>query len=114
MTQFKGSVGLEAREEQAVLWTGKSGRRYKMTRVEGAGAAMVAARLYALAEGGVIRWAGTAEDLIGDETSRARFRRASANGAQMLSLAAPKDPLAIMTLVWDLEGSRHRTGRSAA
>lgn len=101
-------------EGAAVLWTGRSGRRYMMTHVIGEGIALVPARLYALAEDGVIRWAGTAEDLIADQSSRARFRRSAANGAQMLSLPAPQDELGRMTLVWDLEGTRNLPGRSAA
>lgn len=98
----------------AVLWTGRSGRRYAMTRERSASAALAPARLYALEDHGVIRWAGTAEDLIGDHVSRERFRRAVAEGAQMFSLAAPADPLTAMTLAWDLDGSRHFSGRDAA
>lgn len=101
-------------EGAAVLWTGRSGRRYMMTHVLGEGIALVPAQFYALAEDGVIRWAGTAEDLIADQASRARFRRSAANGAQMLSLSAPLDELARMTLIWDLEGTRNLPGRSAA
>ena len=84
-------------EAASVLWTGRSGRRYLMERENN----------------GVIGWAGTAEDLIGDHRAREKFRRLSAGGASMLSLVAPRDPLAVMTLVWDLEGSRRALGRAA-
>lgn len=101
-------------DTRAVLWTGRSGRRYTMTREGDDMAAMASARLYLVAVGGVIRWAGTAGDLIADHASRARFRRASAKGAQLLSMPAPEDELARMTLVWDLEGMPRYPGRNAA
>lgn len=101
-------------EAGAILWTGRSGRRYTMTRVNGDDLSLRPARLYVLAEEGVIRWAGTADDLIADQSSRARFRNAVAEGAQMLSMPAPEDDLARMTLVWDLDGTRRLAGRSAA
>lgn len=112
MSGFEG--GSEGGEAVSLLWTGRSGRRYHMTLVGEAGAAMAPARLYALEEAGVIGWAGTAEDLIGDHHSRETFRKLSALGARLFSLAKPADPLAAMTLAWDLVGSRHYCGRSAA
>ncbi|MCD7061292.1 hypothetical protein [Pelagibacterium xiamenense] len=101
-------------ESQVVLWTGRSGRRYTMMRERGDAVAMAPAKIYLLSVGDVIRWAGTAGDLIDDHASRARFRQASARGAQMLSMPAPEDELARMTLVWDLDGMPHYPGRNAA
>lgn len=100
--------------EGGSMWAGRSGRQYMMTRVDGDRTFMAAARLYALAERGVIRWAGTAQDLIGDYLSRERFRRLNAQGAQMLTMPSPADPLALMTLAWDLEGGHVIAGRDAA
>src|SRR5690554_4732959 len=97
-----------------VVWTGRSGRRYPLLRESEAGAALAPGRLYALEAEEAIRWAGTAEDLIADSTSRTRFRRLMAAGARLLSLVAPADPLAVMTLVWDLEGSHDGAGQHAA
>lgn len=114
MFKIAGAVDLDEAEPAALLWTGRSGRRYRMTLVGETGAPMASEHLYALEDGGVIGWAGTAEDLIVDHHSRERFRRLSALGARLLSLAAPRDPLAMMTLVWDLEGSRGHAGRNAA
>ncbi len=101
-------------EPLRVLWTGKSGRRYVLTSVIGEGFAFVAGHLYILAESGMVRWVGVAEDLIADQSSRARFRSALADGATVMSLPAPGDDLARMTLAWDLEGTRSHKGRSAA
>lgn len=110
-----GSASINAKDAGgALLWTGRSGRRYLMSRVVEERARMAAAQFYALVEHGVIRWAGTAEDLIADPMSRQRFRTVSAAGAQMLSMAAPGEPLAIMTLAWDLEGTRQYPDRNAA
>ncbi|WP_417583664.1 hypothetical protein [Pelagibacterium sp.] len=113
MIRFDSIAEAGVGEAANVLWTGRSGRRYLMEREREASVSMAPSRLYALEDNGVIGWAGTAEDLIGDHRAREKFRRLSANGARMLSLSAPNDPLAVMTLVWDLEGSRRVLGRAA-
>lgn len=100
--------------ETVVLWTGKSGRRYTMSKISVQGMALATGRVYALVEAGVIRWIGTTTDLIADQFSRDRFRQVSGNGAQMFSLPAPDDELACMTLAWDLEGTAHYDTRDAA
>lgn len=101
-------------EPGSVLWTGRSGRRYTMSMADTDTSSLQPARLYVLAGESVIRWVGTAEDLIADQTSRARFRAAVSEGAQMLSLSTPVDDLARMTLIWDLEGTRRPASRNAA
>ncbi len=103
-----------ATEPLRVLWTGRSGRRYVLTSVELEGFALREGHLYALAAGGTIRWAGVSEDLVSDHASRTRFRAALAEGALVLTLPAPADELARMTLVWDLEGTRARPNLTAA
>lgn len=106
MISIANTADREKTEPAVLLWTGRSGRRYPMTLVGEVGAPMAAERLYALEDNGVIGWVGTAEDLIVDHHSREKFRKLSGLGARLFSLAAPRDPLAMMTLVWDLEGSR--------
>lgn len=101
-------------EALRVLWTGRSGRRYVLTAVEAEGFALREGQLYVLCDHGTIRWAGVSEDLVIDHTSRARFRTALAAGASILTLPAPGNDLARMTLVWDLEGTHATVGRSAA
>ncbi|WP_404401670.1 hypothetical protein [Pelagibacterium halotolerans] len=107
-------ANMKGAEARVVLWTGRSGRRYTMTREAEDAVAMAPAKIYLLSVGDVIRWAGTAGDLIDDHASRARFRSATARGGEMLSMPAPEDELARMTLVWDLEGMPHYPGRNAA
>jgi hypothetical protein len=101
-------------EPLRTLWTGRSGRRYVLTAVDLEGFALRDGQLYALASGGTIRWAGISDDLITDHVSRTRFRTALSNGATIMSLPAPADELARMTLVWDLEGTNARPNLSAA
>lgn len=103
-----------ASEPLRVLWTGRSGRRYVLSAVDIDGFMLREGRLYVLETGGTIRWAGTSGDLIADPASRARFRAALAEDAAIMSLPAPADELARMTLVWDLEGSHARASLSAA
>jgi hypothetical protein len=102
------------REPLRVLWTGRSGRRYVLTAVELDGFALHEGQLYALASDGTIRWAGTSEDIIADHASRARFREALDAHSSIMTITAPTDELARMTLVWDLEGTHARPNLSAA
>ncbi|GGA35264.1 hypothetical protein [Pelagibacterium lentulum] len=104
------SFGLAA----GIMWIGRSGRRYVLQRVLEEGHVLVEGALYALVNGNAIAWAGTAQNLIEDQASRARFRRAAGEGAVLFSLPAPDEELACMTLVWDLEGTRRNPGRNAA
>ena len=106
-TEFRA----DGRKSRLVVWAGRSGRRYTLS--EAGPEALADGRLYVLAEQECVRWAGTARDLISDQASRALFRKWTGGGATLLSLAAPDDETALMTLIWDLEGSR-RLGRSAA
>lgn len=115
MVASRGSEGtFSARGGDGVLWAGRSGRQYAMTDEPRGHTALATGRLYVLAEKGVARWAGTVRDLVEDQASRARFRKASANGAALFSMPAPADELALMTLVWDIEGTRRLESRDAA
>lgn len=101
-------------EPLRVLWTGRSGRRYVLATVQPDGFSLRQGQLYVLSSHGTIRWAGISEDLITDHASRARFRAALHEGASILTLPAPGDDLARMTLVWDLEGTHASANRNAA
>lgn len=99
--------------EQSLLWKGRSGKRYHLANVD-MRARMQPGHLYALAGDGVILWAGTAQDLLADPVSRARFRREQTASTAMLSMPADGDLLDIMTIAWDLEGSHRVSDRHAA
>ncbi len=107
-------TSLVSLEKALVAWTGQSGRLYSLTPVLNALGALAEGFIYVLEASGVIGWAGTADDLIADPQSRARFRQAQGAGARLLSLPAPHEPAAIMTLAWDLEGGFPSRGRCAA
>lgn len=98
----------------SIMWIGRSGRRHVLQRVLQEGHVLAEGALYALVDGNAIAWAGTAQNLIEDQASRARFRRAAGEGAVLFSLPAPDEELACMTLVWDLEGTRRNPGKNAA
>lgn len=103
-----------ANEPLRVLWTGRSGRRYVLRAVDIEGFALEEGQLYALVSQGTIRWAGISDDIITDHVSRARFRAALGDDTSIMTLPAPADELARMTLVWDLEGTHARPSLTAA
>ena len=57
---------------------------------------------------------GSAEDVINDAASRARFRLALAAADRAFFVETGDDDLSRMTSVWDLEGAEPVTGLSAA
>ena len=60
-------------------------------------------------------WVGTAQDVIHDPQSRARFRLALAAADRAFVVDVDgDDELGRMTIVWDLEGAEPVTGLSAA
>lgn len=98
----------------SIMWIGRSGRRYVLKPVFEQGHVLVEGALYVLVDDNVIVWVGTAQNLIEDQASRARFRRSAGEGAVLFSLPAPDEELACMTLAWDLEGTRRNPDRNAA
>jgi hypothetical protein len=97
-----------------VNWRGRSGRFYALTpeRLE----TFVLARdgLYLLARGSLPVWVGSADDVIHDAASRARFRLALEAADRAFAVDIAGDELARATTVWDLEGAEPVTGLSAA
>jgi hypothetical protein len=57
---------------------------------------------------------GSADDVINDAASRARFRLALAAADRAFFLGAGDDDLSRLTVVWDLEGAEPVSGLSAA
>ena len=71
-------------------------------------------RLYLLARGSLPVWVGSADDVIHDAASRARFRLALAAADRAFAVEAGADDLVRATTVWDLEGAEPVSGLSAA
>lgn len=87
-----------------VGWRGRSGRHYALTREDPASFVLKGHDLYVLSDGVTVRWIGTADDVIDDQASRARFRAAMAVASTVLRLPAPADVVERMKTQWDLEG----------
>lgn len=85
---------------------GESGTRYGLRPEPMADFVLETDRLYLLSDGKRMLWAGTAADLIEDPLSRAGFRAALSLANQAYSLKAPTDPMARMSLSFDLMGAR--------
>ena len=97
-----------------VNWRGRSGRFYALTPERLESFMLDRGRLYLLARGSVPVWVGTAEDVINDAQSRARFRLALAAADRAFAVAGDADEVSLMTIVWDLEGAEPVSALSAA
>jgi hypothetical protein len=97
-----------------VNWRGRSGRFYALTQERLETFALTTSGLYMLARGTVPVWVGSADDVINDAPSRARFRLALEAADRAFLVDTATDELSRMTTVWDLEGAEPVTGLSAA
>jgi hypothetical protein len=93
---------IEQDKSAVTHWLGRSGRDYGLVAENLSSFTLNTAALYVLAEGSIIAWAGTSEDLIADTTCRAKFRQALESATDAFSMASPDNPQAI---VWDLVGT---------
>ena len=99
---------------QVCNWRGASGRLYALTPDQIDAFALSGTDLYVVAEGPSVSWVGSAGDLIGDATSRARFRQAMQHADAVFHTIAPTGDVERMTLAWDLESAQPVIGLSAA
>lgn len=90
---------------RGVHWQGKSGRAYALVAERFESFALVPGNLYVVASGSLVLWVGSADDVVNDQQSRARFRLAMDCADRVFRLAAPADEVARMTVIWDLEGA---------
>ncbi len=95
-------------------WRGRSGRIYALLPVRLQDFALAPDRLYLVALGAHVLWVGTADDLVQDAVSRARFRLALDCADRAYVLDAASDEVERMTVVWDLEGGNPTAGLNAA
>jgi hypothetical protein len=95
-------------------WRGRSGKFYALTTERLDNFALSMDGIHMLARGTLPLWVGSADDVINDAASRARFRLALAAADRAFAVAAEEDELSRMTTVWDLEGAEPVTGLSAA
>ncbi|HVY51109.1 MAG TPA: hypothetical protein VHA07_06055 [Devosia sp.] len=97
-----------------VNWRGRSGRFYALAPERLETFVLARDRLYLLARGSLPVWVGSADDVIHDAASRARFRLALAAADRAFAVEAGADDLVRATTVWDLEGAEPVSGLSAA
>jgi hypothetical protein len=99
---------------QSVNWQGRSGRLYALSSLRLADFALSNTELCLITRGRNVLWVGSASEVIGDQSSRARFRLALDGADRAFVLPAPGDEVTRMTLIWDLEGATPVAGMSAA
>lgn len=97
-----------------VNWRGRSGRFYALTPLRLHDFALRDGELYLVALGNLVLWAGSADDIVHDSASRARFRLAVDCADRAFLVGAGNDPVERLTTVWDLEGAEPVTGVVAA
>lgn len=91
---------------RSVNWRGQSGRYYALSQEQLEDFVLEGHDLYVIAEGDKARWSGTAEDIIDDQASRARFRAAVKVASSILRMSAPDDGVERMKTQWDIEGGQ--------
>lgn len=97
-----------------MIWRGRSGRCYTLMPEGRENFVLEDSEIYLIADGDDVRWVGTAGDLIDDQASRQRFRRAVASTAAVFRMPSPSDDLTRMTIAWDLEAGERMSELSAA
>lgn len=91
-------------------WQGRSGLRYRLAKEQLDSFVMHDADLYVVAKGSNVLWVGSADDLVADPASRARFRLALTCANAAFRLDAPSDRNAA---IWDLESAIPAGGAAA-
>lgn len=108
-----GSAGMSP--PRVAGWRGRSGRTYRLSPESLGDFVLARGALYLVAKGGHALWVGSAEDVIGDHASRARFRLALGCADRAFRLADEAgDDVARLTTIWDLEGAEPEPGTLAA
>jgi len=104
---------LENAHRHPVNWRGRSGRFYALDAERIESFAFAGDATYLLALGPMPLWAGSAADVVADPDSRARLRLALDCADRVYRVPVTADPVARMTIVWDLEGAEPVSGLTA-
>lgn len=107
---MNGIAGRLSAASRATVWRGRSGTSYALVPEKLDSFSLAPAALYLIARGSMVLWVGTAEDVIADQQSRARFRLALAAADRAFRVAAEPE----LATIWDLEGAEPEAGLSAA
>ena len=95
-------------------WRGRSGRSYSLLAERMDVFSLTPGALYLVAKGSIVLWVGSAEDVISDQQSRARFRLALAAADRAFLVEGAESEEKRLATVWDLEGAEPEAGLSAA
>lgn len=95
-------------------WRGRSGRLYALRAERIESFVLRGEQLYLMARGSLVLWAGSADDLVNDSQSRARFRLALDCADRVFRVEAGDDHVERMTVIWDLEGAEPAAAAVAA
>jgi len=112
MVGTKETMGEAA--NRPVIWLGRSGRAYEMASENLADFIMALDTLYLIAKGRNVLWVGSTNELIGDPSSRARFRLALGCADRIFRLDGASDDAGRLSAIWDLEGGAPEYERTAA
>jgi hypothetical protein len=88
-----------------VNWRGRSGRGYDLQAEPIDAFALESGTLHLVALGNLVLWVGSADDVIQDAVSRARFRLALDCGDRVFRVHVGPTEGERMTAIWDLEGA---------
>lgn len=105
---------LETAHRHPVNWRGRSGRFYALVAERVERFTFAGDAVYLLALGPMPLWAGSAGDVVADPVSRARLRLALDCADRVFCVPTTADPVARMTLAWDLEGAEPISGITAS
>ena len=94
----------------SIKWQGRSGRFYPLVQEKLDDFVLSDDDLYVIAEGNNPRWIGTADDLIIDGNSRAKFRAAVKVASSILRVSSEKSESERMRVAWDIEGGHLANG----
>jgi hypothetical protein len=114
MVPVLGKTLVQQGFSRPVSWRGRSGRFYALNPERLEDFVLRGNELYLIARGTLVLWAGSAEEIITDVQSRARFRLALAAADRAFHVQAAEDDVERMTVIWDLEGASPVSGLNAA
>lgn len=96
------------------MWLGRSGRAYELTGESLVDFVMAVDTLYLIAKGRNVLWVGSTNELVGDPSSRSRFRLALGCADRIFRVGGEGDDTVRLSTIWDLEGGSPEYERTAA
>ena len=89
-------------ETGLVMWTGHTGRQYRLLPESVSGFQLLEGQVHVLVMGSEALWSGSAGDVVADPQSRARFRAAMAKDVAVYRIEPPPDEETRVMVAWDI------------